>query len=76
MIRLFETLRIVTDELHTYRGVFGSHVANVIRRLLRICNFYGSAGFHLCLCYHCKSRGTWRKLIGRPVSIVDNNGAP
>jgi DEAD/DEAH box helicase domain-containing protein len=42
-VRLFENLRyVVLDELHTYRGVFGSHVANVIRRLRRICAFYGS----------------------------------
>ena len=43
-VRLFENLRyIVIDELHNYRGVFGSHVANVMRRLMRICEFYGSA---------------------------------
>ena len=43
-VSLFENLKyIVIDELHTYRGVFGSHVANVIRRLLRICRFYGAA---------------------------------
>ena len=42
-VRLFENLRyVVLDELHTYRGVFGSHVANVVRRLRRICAFYGS----------------------------------
>ena len=41
--QLFEQLQlIVVDELHTYRGVFGSHVANVLRRLLRICAHYGS----------------------------------
>ena len=40
--QLFEQLRvIVIDELHTYRGVFGSHVANVLRRLLRLCAHYG-----------------------------------
>src|SRR5437868_4840912 len=42
-VKLFENLRyVVLDELHTYRGVFGSHVANVLRRLRRICEFYGS----------------------------------
>src|SRR6266403_2051636 len=41
--RLFENLRfVVLDELHTYRGVFGSHLANVLRRLRRIARFYGS----------------------------------
>jgi DEAD/DEAH box helicase domain-containing protein len=41
--RLFANLRyIVLDELHTYRGIFGGHVANVLRRLRRVCRFYGS----------------------------------
>src|SRR4029077_2854515 len=41
--RLFSSLEfVVIDELHTYRGLFGSQVANVIRRLKRICDFYGS----------------------------------
>ena len=48
--QLFEQLRlIVIDELHTYRGVFGSHVANVLRRLLRICAHYGSRPDHRVL---------------------------
>nr|MBI2904565.1 DEAD/DEAH box helicase [Chloroflexota bacterium] len=46
---LFANLRwIVLDELHTYRGVFGSHVANVLRRLRRLCNFYGSDPRFIC----------------------------
>jgi DEAD/DEAH box helicase domain-containing protein len=46
---LFENLRfVVLDELHTYRGVFGSHLANVIRRLKRIAAFYGSAPQFIC----------------------------
>src|SRR3982751_5702037 len=48
-VKLFENLRyVVIDELHQYRGVFGSHVANVIRRLRRICNFYGSDPVFVC----------------------------
>ena len=49
--RLFENLRyIVIDELHNYRGVYGSHLANVLRRLRRIARFYGSrAAVHLLL---------------------------
>ncbi len=39
---------IVIDEVHAYRGVFGTHVANVIRRLKRICRFYGSNPQFLC----------------------------
>jgi len=47
--RLFENLEfIVVDELHTYRGVFGSHLANVFRRLARICEFYGSKPQFIC----------------------------
>ena len=42
-VKLFENLRyIVIDEIHTYRGVFGSNLANVLRRLIRLCDFYGS----------------------------------
>ncbi len=48
--QLFEQLRIIViDELHTYRGVFGGHVANVLRRLLRICAHYGSDADHRVL---------------------------
>jgi DEAD/DEAH box helicase domain-containing protein len=48
-MRLFENLRyIVLDELHTYRGVFGSHLANVLRRLKRVATFYGSAPQFIC----------------------------
>ena len=47
--QLFEQLQvIVVDELHTYRGVFGSHVANVLRRLLRLCAHYGSQPLIVC----------------------------
>src|SRR5918911_1600517 len=47
--QLFEQVRvIVIDELHTYRGVFGSHVANVLRRLLRLCAHYGSKPVIVC----------------------------
>ena len=42
-VQLFESLDyVIIDELHTYRGVFGSHLSNVLRRLRRICQFYGS----------------------------------
>src|SRR5258705_2715442 len=47
--RLFENLRyVVVDELHTYRGVFGSHLCNVLRRLQRIARFYGSKPQFIC----------------------------
>ena len=48
-VKLFENLQyVVIDELHHYRGVFGSHVANVLRRLRRICRFYGSDPQFIC----------------------------
>ncbi|RLT39078.1 MAG: DUF1998 domain-containing protein, partial [Chloroflexi bacterium] len=77
-VRLFEHLRyVVIDELHTYRGVFGSHVANVLRRLLRICRFYGSDPIFICCSATIANpQELASKLIGRPVALVDDNGAP
>jgi DEAD/DEAH box helicase domain-containing protein len=78
-VRLFENLRyIVIDELHNYRGVFGSHVANVMRRLMRICEFYGSRPQFICA---SATIGNPRELAERvlgvsPITMVDNNGAP
>jgi DEAD/DEAH box helicase domain-containing protein len=77
-LRLFENLRyIVLDELHHYRGVFGSHLANVLRRLLRICRFYGSAPqFICCSATIANPKEHAERLIGRPVMVIDQNGAP
>jgi len=77
-VRLFENIKyIVIDEVHAYRGVFGSHVANVIRRLLRICEFYGSSPQFLCASATIENPGEHAsRLIGRPVQVIDNNGAP
>lgn len=77
-VRLFENLRyVIIDEMHGYRGVFGSHVANVIRRLRRICRFYGSdPQFILCSATIANPGELAAKLIGSPVSVVDDNGAP
>jgi DEAD/DEAH box helicase domain-containing protein len=76
--QLFEQLRyIVIDEAHTYRGIFGSHVANVIRRLLRLCDHYGSKPqIVLCSATIGNPRSLAETLTGRPVTVVDNNGAP
>ena len=65
--RLFENLRyVVIDELHYYRGVLGSHLANVLRRLKRVANFYGSTpAVHLHLGDDCQSAGTRRAHPGR-----------
>lgn len=77
-VKLFENLRfIVIDELHSYRGVFGSHVANVIRRLKRICRFYGSTPQFICASATIDNPGEHaERLIGEPATLVDRNGAP
>src|SRR6188768_1354831 len=76
--QLFEQLRyIVVDELHTYRGVFGSHVANVLRRLLRICAHYGSHPVIVCCSATIGNPGELAAMLtGRPARLVDRNGAP
>jgi DEAD/DEAH box helicase domain-containing protein len=77
-VRLFENLRyVVIDEMHGYRGVFGSHVANVIRRLRRVCRFYGSdPQFILCSATIANPGELAGRLIGSPVAVVNQNGAP
>lgn len=77
-VKLFENLKyIVIDEIHTYRGVFGSNLANVLRRLLRLCDFYGSRPqFILCSATIANPQELAETLIGRPVTLVDDNGAP
>ena len=76
--QLFEQLRIIViDELHTYRGLFGCHVANVLRRLLRICAHYGSHPVIVCCSATIGNPGELAALLtGRPARVVDRNGAP
>jgi DEAD/DEAH box helicase domain-containing protein len=76
--RFFSDLRyVVLDELHTYRGVFGSHIANVLRRLQRICQFHGSnPTFILCSATIANPGEHAETLLGQPVRIVDRSGAP
>ena len=76
--RVFENLRyIVLDELHTYRGVFGSHLANVLRRLGRIAKFYGSEPQFICCSATIANPGELAgQLIERPVEVIEENGAP
>ena len=76
--QLFEQLRyIVIDEAHTYRGIFGSHVANVLRRLLRICAHYGSTPRIVCCSATIGNPGELAEtLTGRPFRVIDRNGAP
>ena len=76
--RVFENLRyIVLDELHTYRGVFGSHLCNVLRRLKRIANFYGSHPQFICSSATIGNPGELAEaLLEDNVEVVDENGAP
>ncbi len=76
--QLFENLKyVVIDEMHSYRGVFGSHVANVMRRLRRICRFHGSDPvFILCSATIANPVELAAGLIGAPVHGITDNGAP
>lgn len=77
-VKLFENLEyIVIDEIHTYRGVFGSHLANVLRRLMRLCAFYGShPRFILCSATIANPVELASQLTGREILAVTENGAP
>ena len=77
-VSFFGNLRfVVIDELHTYRGVFGSHMTNVLRRLNRICHFYGSKPqFICCSATIANPKELAEKLLGREVALVDQSGAP
>ncbi len=76
--RLFENLRyIVLDELHTYRGVFGSHLCNVLRRLRRIAQFYGRDPQFICCSATIANPGDLAsRLLEAEVEVLDSNGAP
>jgi len=76
--KLFENLRfVVIDELHTYRGLFGSHVANVVRRLRRICNHYGADPVFICASATIANpRDLAERVLEAPVELIDDNGAP
>jgi len=75
---LFQNLRyVVIDELHAYRGVFGSHLANVLRRLRRICRHYGSAPQFIMASATIANPGELAShLIGEPVEEITESGAP
>jgi DEAD/DEAH box helicase domain-containing protein len=76
--RLFENLRfIVIDELHTYRGVFGSHLCNVLRRLRRIAQFYGRDPQFICCSATIANPGELAsRLLEAEVHVLSANGAP
>jgi len=76
--KLFKNLRyVVVDEIHTYRGVFGSHVANLFRRLKRIAAFYGVQPQFICCSATIANPGELAEnLLEEKVTVVDRNGAP
>jgi len=76
--RLLRHLRyVVVDEAHTYRGVFGSHVACVLRRLRRLCQLYGSNPQFICCSATIANPGEHaERLVGLPFTVVDNDGSP
>jgi DEAD/DEAH box helicase domain-containing protein len=76
--KLFENLRyVVIDELHAYRGVFGSHLTNVLRRLRRICQHYGSSPTFICSSATIANpRELAESLVEQPFELVSENGAP
>ena len=76
--KLFENLRyVVIDELHAYRGVFGSHLCNVLRRMRRVCRHYGSDPVFICSSATIANpRELAERLTERPFEIVERSGAP
>src|SRR5580700_5882592 len=77
-VKLFENLRyIVVDELHYYRGVYGSHLANIMRRLKRLCEFYGSKPqFVACSATIANPKELAETLMESPFKLIDQTGAP
>jgi len=68
---------VVVDEAHIYRGVFGSHVAGVLRRLRRLCDYYGVTPQFICCSATIANAGEHaERLVGLPFEVVDNDGSP
>ncbi len=68
---------VVVDEIHTYRGIFGSNVANVLRRLRRVCEHYGSSPQFICSSATIANpRELAERLVGDPFEVVDTDGSP
>jgi DEAD/DEAH box helicase domain-containing protein len=76
--RLFENLRyVVIDELHYYRGVFGSHLANVLRRLKRVARFYGREPQFICASATIANPAELAtRIVEENVTLLEENGAP
>ena len=77
-VKLLENLRyVVVDELHGLRGVYGSHVANIFRRLRRLCEFYGSRPQFICSSATIGNpQQLAEALTEREMTLVDESGAP
>ena len=77
-VKLFENLKyVVIDEIHAYRGVFGSNLANVVRRLKRICAFYGAHPTFICCSATIRNpKELAETMTGREMLLIDENGAP
>ena len=77
-VDFFENLKyVVLDELHMYVGVFGSNVCNIIRRLKRLCAFYGSKPQFICLSATIANPGELaRKITGEECTVINKSGAP
>jgi len=76
--RFFTHLKyVVIDEVHAYRGVFGSHLANVLRRMARICRHYGSSPqFICCSATIANPKEHAERITGLPMELVSNDGSP
>lgn len=74
----FASLRyVVLDEVHAYRGVFGSHLANVLRRLKRICRFYGATPQFICASATIANPGELgERLVEEEMKVIQENGSP
>jgi len=76
--KLFENLAyVVLDEVHTYRGIFGSHMNQIVRRLKRLCRLYGASPQFILLSATVSNPGVFgESLIGEEIDVVDVSGAP
>lgn len=76
--KFLKTLRVVViDEMHVYRGVFGSHVGNVVRRLLRLCEWHKNRPQVIgCSATIGNPTELFRKLTGRTATLIDDDGSP
>ncbi len=77
-IKVLSNLRfVVIDEMHSYRGVFGSHMTNVVRRLKRIAAFYGTKPVFICCSATIGNpRELAEKILEQDVTLIDDNGSP